>query len=321
MAKINLIIELGNSNTYIYRVGSGLQLSEPSLIATKYGTDEVYAVGQDAKKLIGKTSNAITVISPIKNGTIENKQMAQKMFKEFYKKVMPNKKFSDKICVLLCLSNGLSDKQIADFKEVLYFSGIGDIKTIPSSLTSIVGAGINIDKPSAYISLNIGGGTTDFAVVSLNDIVTGFSVNFGGEDMDECIRQFVYNTKELDISLTSAEKLKNECMSLYENDMSNMEVNGIDIVTKRPRSEIIMSSEIRISILHFFDNICSGLEHLINMCTTEIATDIAPNGIILTGGVSKMAGVEGYITKKLAVPCYTPDDPELSTVLGGIKFI
>lgn len=319
MAKVKLIVDIGSSNTYIYRVGSGLLLAEPSLLATKYGTQEVYAVGTEAKKLIGKTSNAITVVSPIKNGVVANKEMAQKMFSNFYKKVMPNNSVFNSVSVLLCVSNGLSDKQITDFKEVVFATGVGSVQTVSSSLTSIVGAGINIDKPSAYISLNIGGGTTDFAVISLNDIVTGFSINFGGTDMDECIRQYIYNTKELEISLTTAEKIKNECLSLYQNDTSNMEISGIDIVTKRPRSEIVVSSDIRTSILHFFDNICSALEHLINMCSPEIATDIAPNGIILTGGVAKMAGVEDYITKKLAIPCFTPEDPEHATVLGGAK--
>jgi rod shape-determining protein MreB len=319
MAKIHLIVELGSSNTYIYRTGSGLLLAEPTMVANKYGTKETFAVGVEAKKLIGKTSEAITVVSPIKNGVVTKKEMAIKMFAEFYKKVLPNKSMFDAVDVLLCVSNGLTDNQIADFKEIFYANGIGNVQTISSSITSIVGAGININRPSAYISLNIGGGTTDMAVVSLNDIVTGFSINFGGGDMDDCIRQYVYNTKELEIGLKEAEKLKNECVSLYENDMSNMEVSGIDVVTKRPRTEIIMSSEVRIAILHFFDNICLSLEHLINLCSPEIASDIAPNGIVLTGGVAKLSGIEDYITKKLSIPCYVPEDPELSTVLGGAK--
>ena len=236
MAKIHLIVELGSSNTYIYRIGSGLLLAEPTLVATKYGKTELFAVGGDAKKLIGKTNEAITVISPIQNGVLANKQMAQEMFAIFYKKVVPSKTVFDSIDVTLCVSNGLSDNQIEDLKEVIYASGIGNINIVYSSVVSLVGADININKPSAVISLNIGGGTTDFAVVSLNEIVTGFSINFGGQDMDEAIRQYILNTKRLEISVLSAEKLKNECLSLYENDTSNMEVSGIDIDTKKPRS-------------------------------------------------------------------------------------
>lgn len=320
MAKIKLIVELGSSNTYIYRIGSGLLLCEPSMVANKFGTLQTFAVGIEAKKLIGKTNGAITVISPINSGVVENKQMAQKMFIEFYKKVMPSKGMFDNIEVLLCISNGLTERQVEDFKEVIYSVGIGNIKTISSSITSLLGAGINIDKPSAVISLNIGGGTTDLAIVSLNDIVTGFSINFGGIDMDESIRQYIYNLKELEISLNSAEKLKEECLSLYENDMSNMEVSGIDIITKRPRSEIILSAEIRVAVLHFFDNICSALEHLINLCSPEIASDITPNGIVITGGVAKLSGVEDYITKKLGIPCYTPEEPEFACIVGGAKY-
>ena len=320
MSKIHLIVELGSSNTYIYRIGSGLLLAEPSLVATKYGSDELFAVGLDAKKLIGKTNEAISVISPIERGIVVNKQMAEKMFLEFYSKVVPQKSLFNSVDVVLCISNGLSDNQIEDFKEVIYSAGIGNIKTVLSSVVALVGADVNIDKPSAIISLNIGGGTTDFAVVSLNDIVTGFSIDFGGQDMDEAIRQYIYNTKRLEISILSAEKLKNECLSLYPNDTSNMEVSGVDIDTKKPRSEIILSSDIRISVLHFFDNICAGLEHLVNLCSPEIASDIAPNGIVITGGVAKLVGLESYISQKVALPCSVPEEPELATIVGGAKY-
>lgn len=320
MAKIHLIVELGSSNTYIYRIGSGLLLAEPTLVATKYGKTELFAVGRDAKKLIGKTNEAITVISPIQNGVLANKQMAQEMFAIFYKKVVPSKTVFDSIDVTLCISNGISDNQIEDLKEVIYASGIGNINIVYSSVVSLVGADININKPSAVISLNIGGGTTDFAVVSLNEIVTGFSINFGGQDMDEAIRQYILNTKRLEISVLSAEKLKNECLSLYENDTSNMEVSGIDIDTKKPRSEIILSADIRISVLHFFDNICAGIEHLVNLCSPEIASDIAPNGIVITGGVANIVGLEDYITKKVALPCFVPEEPAIATVVGGAKY-
>lgn len=320
MAKIHLIVELGSSNTYIYRIGKGLLLAEPTLVATKYGHEELFAVGSEAKKLIGKTSEAITVISPIQNGIVSNKQIAEQMFKIFYKKVVPNKAVFDLIDVTLCVSNGLTESQIDDLKEVIYSSGIGNIKVVLSSVVALVGADININKPSAIISLNIGGGTTDFAVVSLNEIVTGFSINFGGIDMDEAIRQYILNTKRLEISILSAEKLKNECLSLYENDMSNMEVSGIDIDTKKPRSEIILSTDIRISVLHFFDNICAGLEHLVNLCSPEIASDIAPNGIVITGGVANLVGLENYITKKLSLPCFVPEEPDIATVVGGAQY-
>ena len=320
MAKIHLIVEIGSSNTYIYRIGSGLVLAESTLVATKFGREELFAVGSDAKKLVGKTSEAITVISPVQNGIISNKPMAIEMFGAFLKKVVPSKTIFDIIDVSICISNGLTDSQIEDLKEVIYSQGIGNIEIVYSSIVSLVGADININKPSAVISLNIGGGTTDFAVVSLNEIVTGFTINFGGIDMDEAIRQYIYNTKRLEISILSAEKLKNECLSLYENDTSNMEVSGIDIDTKKPRSEVILSTDIRVSVLHFFDNICSGLEHLINLCSPEIASDIAPNGIVLTGGVANLVGVEDYIIKKVGLPCFVPEEPSIATVVGGAKY-
>ena len=320
MSKIHLVVELGSSNTYIYRIGSGLVLKEPTLVAKMFGKDELFAVGYEAKKLIGKTNEAISVISPIENGVVVHKQLAVEMFLEFFKKVVPEKSIFDSISVSLCVSNGLSDNQLADLKDIIYSAGIGNLEIMYSSVVSLIGADLNINKPNAVISLNIGGGTTDFAVVSLNEIVTGFSINFGGRDMDEAIKQYIYNTKRLDISILTAEKLKNECLSLFVNDTCNMEVSGVDIDTKKPRNEVIMSSDIRISVLHFFENICSGIEHLVNLCSPEIASDVAPNGIVLTGGVANLVGLEEYITQKVGLPCLIPDEPELATIIGGAKY-
>ena len=320
MSKIHLVVELGSSNTYIYRIGSGLVLKEPTLVAKMFGKDELFAVGYEAKKLIGKTNEAISVISPIENGVVVHKQLAVEMFLEFFKKVVPEKSIFDSISVSLCVSNGLSDNQLADLKDIIYSAGIGNLEIMYSSVVSLIGADLNINKPNAVISLNIGGGTTDFAVVSLNEIVTGFSINFGGRDMDEAIKQYIYNTKSLDISILTAEKLKNECLSLFVNDTCNMEVSGVDIDTKKPRNEVIMSSDIRISVLHFFENICSGIEHLVNLCSPEIASDVAPNGIVLTGGVANLVGLEEYITQKVGLPCLIPDEPELATIIGGAKY-
>ena len=320
MANIHYIIELGSTNTYIYRISQGVQLAEPSLIAVKNFTNEIVAVGLEAKKLIGKTNNSITVFSPIEHGIVVNQNLAEEMFSRLFKKVMPKIKPTDKIDVLLCISNGLTDSEIDDFCGVIYSTGIGNVKVVSSSITSLASADINIDRPSAVISLNIGGGTTDFAVVSLNDIVSGFSIDFGGKDIDLAIKQYIESTLRLDISVLTAEKLKNECLSLYINDTTNLEVSGIDIDTKTPRSEIIFSNDIIIPVLHFFDDICSGLNHLVNLCSPEIASDIAPNGIVVAGGVANLPGLTDYITKKLGLPCVVTDEPALATAIGGAKY-
>lgn len=321
MAKIQYVIELGSTNTYIYRIGQGVLLAEPSLIATKRYSNEIVAVGNEAKKLIGKTNNIISVVSPIEHGVVVNQVLAEEMFGRLFKKVMPKINPFEKIDVLLCISNGLNDRQIDDLCGVIYSTGIGNVKVVSSSITSLASADVSIDRPNAVISLNIGGGTTDFAVVSLNDIVSGFSIDFGGKDIDKAIKQYIEATARLDISILTAEKLKNECLSLYVNDSTNLEVSGIDIDTKTPRTEIIFSNDIIYPVLHFFEDICSGLNHLVNLCSPEIASDIAPNGIVVSGGVANLSGLADYITKKLGLPCAIVDEPELATVIGGAKYL
>lgn len=320
MANIHFVIELGSSNTYIYRVGQGVQLAEPSLIAVKNYKNEVIAVGNEAKKLIGKTDNSITVFSPIEHGVVVNQHLAEEMFSRLFKKVMPKIRPIDKISILLCVSNGLSNKQIDDLCGVMYSTGVGNIEVVSSSITSLASEDINIDRPSAVISLNVGGGTTDFAVVSLNQVVSGFSIDFGGKDIDYAIKEYIESTLRLDISILTAEKLKNECLSLYINDTTNLEVSGIDIDTKTPRTEIVFSNDIILPVIHFFDDICSGLNHLVNLCSPEIASDIAPNGIVLSGGVANLPGLADYITRKLGLPCAVADEPALATVIGGAKY-
>ena len=321
MKKIQFVVELGSTNTYIYRIGQGVQLAEPSLIAVKNFSHEVIAVGQEAKKMIGKTNNEISVVYPIEHGVVINQVLAEEMFARLFKKVMPKINPLDKVEVLLCVSNGLNDKQIDDLCGVIYSVGVGNVKVVSSSITSLASTDVSIDRPNAIISLNIGGGTTDFAVVSLNDVVSGFSIDFGGRDIDIAIKQYLEATARLDISILTAEKLKNECLSLYVNDSTNLEVSGIDIDTKTPRSEIIFSNDIIYPILHFFDDICSGLNHLVNLCSPEIASDIAPNGIVVTGGVANLSGLADFITKKLGLPCVVADEPAFATVVGGAKYL
>lgn len=316
MKKCELVIELGSSNTTIYMSGSGIVLREPSLVAVKSNSSGLFEVGAKAKKMIGKTSNSIMVFSPIKSGTIIDEKYAELMLKEFLKKIVKNSVVS-KVNAVFCISNGLSDAQLSAFKSVAYFAGISDVKFANCCLASLLGAGVNVSKPSATICVNIGGGTTDLAVISLNEIINGFSINFGGIDMDISIKDYILNTYSLDISLSTAEKLKNECGSLYVHDTTNLEVSGIDVATKRPMSMIVTSTDVRIAIQHFFENLSLGIEHLINLCSAEVVSDIASNGIFVTGGVANIVGLENFLKKKLSLPVTIPDEPENCEILGG----
>lgn len=315
----NFIVELGSSNTVIYLSGSGIVLREPSLVAVKANCAGLFAVGLKAKKMQGKTSDLVSVFSPVKNGIVVDEKYASLMLKSFFKKIVSNN-ILIKTKILFCIANGLTDLELTSLKNVAYSVGVSNVSFVNCCLASLVGAGINVDKPNATISINLGGGTTNLAVVSLNEVVNGFTINFGGIDMDLSIKEYLLNTYMLDISLSLAEKLKNECGSLYMHDTTNMEISGIDTATKKPRSMIVSSTDVRIALQHFFENLSLGVEHLLNMCSSEVVSDIASNGIVVTGGVANLTGLDNFLKKKLSLPVKIADEPENCAILGGIKY-
>ena len=314
MAKIKFVIELGSSNTVIYQVGYGIVLREPSVIVTK--DNKLLEVGIKAKKMIGKTDTVFQVIEPIQNGQIVDAKSAILMLKAFLSKVVEGK---TKIDVTFCVSTGLTDNDLLTFKQVAYECNISNVKFVNTCLSGLIGAGVSAGKSSAVACVNLGGGTSNFAVITLGKVIEGFSVTFGGIDMDKAIVKYVKDTKNMDISLSMAEKIKNECGSLYLQDTTNMEIIGVDCENKRPVADIISSAEVREAIISFFDNIKSGIDHLLSSCTNDVIADISLNGIVIIGGVANITGLENYLTKKLGVQVYIPDTPENCSVLGAIN--
>ena len=177
--------------------------------------------------------------------------------------------------------------------------------------------GFNGSNPHATISVNIGGGTVNIAVVSIGEVIDGFSIGFGGNDMDNAIKNYVEAVYGHNISLLSAEKLKNQCGSLYVQDTTNLEVSGIDVISKRPQVEIVNANDVLNSVEHYFNNIAISIEQILHICTPDIIADITENGIIVFGGVANMVGLEDYLSKKLNLKVKVLEQPENSTVLGG----
>lgn len=318
MAKERFIVELGSSNTVIYKVGYGIVLREPTAVAVKSDTYEVLAVGSMAKKMQGKNDYSFDIVEPIKHGVVDNKQVAQQMFKIFLAKVLTKKVFSS-VEVTLCVSTGLTDNQLMDFKDVVLFAGVDKLKFINVCLAGLIGSGVKVDKPSAVACINLGGGNCNFAVVSMNKIIEGFSVGFGGKEIDNAIIDYILAIKNMQISLSLAEKIKNDCGSLYLQDTSNMEIVGIDCDTKRPVSEIITATEVRDAIIPYFENIKKCLEKLLYSCTADVVSDITQNGVYVVGGLANITGLENFLSKSLNLQVIIPDEPENCTVMGIVK--
>lgn len=315
MARTKFIVELGSSNTVIYKKTYGIILKEPSIIALDTKDHKVLEVGTRAKKMQGKVDETIMLVSPIKNGIVQDEYVAQLMLECFFNRILENKRESFDVTFVTRI--GLNDNELLMLKNIGYSVGACEVDFTNVCIAGLKGLGVQVEKSHAVACVNIGGETCNFAVVSLSETIKGFSVSFGGKDMDNAIKEYLRYSKKIEISTNVAEKIKNECGSLYAQDMSNMEVDGIDCDTKRPMSEIIYATEIREAILHYFDKICQGIEQLLYSCTADVIADVAKNGIYITGGVANLTGIENYLYKKINMPIFVADEPENCTIIGG----
>lgn len=323
MANLEFAIELGSTNTTIYKRGSGIVLLESTLIAlsNEDKKNKIKAVGHLAKKMQGKTSSSTQIMSPVSGGIVTDFNLAQKMLYQFMKKVLEKSAVKPKIKILFVVPCGLSTKEKTQYKNLGYYVGASKVEFVESVLASLVGAGFNTNLPSGVISLNLGGGCFSVASVSLNAIISGYTISMGGQKMDEAIKQYVLDAYELEISSHTAEKIKREIGSLYIHDTSNMEVSGIDVNTKSPRQDVIFSSNIRRAVEYFFEKVVGAIEDVINNSSPDIVADISNNGIYVTGGLGNITGLENYLKKRLRLPVYLYEKPEEATIIGAGKLL
>lgn len=320
MAKTVLAIDFGSSYTSIYKKQVGIVLKEPTLIAVSedMGQSTIVDFGQNAKKMLGKTNNDISFISPISNGVIENLSLAEELLTYFINKVLfTNEKFD----IVFTVPCGLKEEEILAFKNLGLKIGAGKVHLVPSVLTALLGANVNIDKASGILSLNLGAGTIDMAICSLSSILNGYSLCFGGNKIDEAIKLYVEQFLDMQISNQVAEKIKNEAGSLFVHDLTNTEFSGVDINTKSPKVEVIEASQLRDTLEFYFQKVYMAIKVLINSSNPDIVADLSINGIVITGTMANLTGLENYLSKNLNLPITICEDCDNAVILGAGKLI
>lgn len=320
MKKYRFAIEMGGGFTNIYVKNQGLALKEPTLVAAE-PTEEGYhviALGQDAKKLVGKTKENIEIFTPCVYGEHSNYEYSVVLLKHLLSKVgfRPN---DDN--VLFLIPCGLTAREKDNILRVCEAVNMGYVELIPAVLCSCVGEGRKIDGSTVNMVVNIGGTYTDVAVINMSNIMRGATLSVGGKSMDAAIVNYLAYKDELVIGLPTAETLKNDVGSLYENDMLNMEVTGVDIATKSPKSAIIYSADLKYAIEPFYREIARAIDTTINTLPPEVVTDIINNKILLCGGCAKMQGLEHYLKGNLKYPIHISDDTDYVTILGAGKLL
>lgn len=312
-----IAIDLGSTNTNIYKLGEGIVLSEPSVVVCDPSRrDKVKSVGTEAKKRLGKTVNANEVRFPIWEGQILDDKLATQMVDRFLNKITLSK-LGFRPQVLLSVPCGVEGGEIKRFEKVLNGAGVYNITCVESPILTALGLGVPITDSTPCFIIDVGGGTTNIAAVSLDEVIAGVNVNMGGRNIDAMIIDSIEKNYGLKIGHLTAEAIKCEIGSLFEHDSMRVDVNGRDVYTGKPRAISIGSEDIRKPIQLFFDKIFEITEMLMAKLSAEVSAEIRQSGIFFAGGSSKIPGLSDYATEKLLIRTTCFENPENATVSGG----
>ncbi len=320
MNKIKFAIEIGGSYTKIYVKDEGFALCEPTLISAE-PTPQGYQIvgkGLEAKNMMGKTHDGVEVFSPISNGEIINYEYLKELLLYFLEKVDFKKNRDSCIVLINC---GLNEEEKRNFLNLMHEVGFREVHLVPTIICTCIGAGKNISSTKTNMMVNIGGANTDIAVINMNSIVKGATLGMGGRAVDVAIANQIAYNHGIVIGLNTSEKLKIQVGSLYNNDTLNMEVTGIDVENKTPRSYIISSNDLLPVLEPFFEEIVRAIDVTITSLPPELSTDIINNGVLFAGGMSNIAGLENFLRKNFRYPFKIMEDAENISILGAGKLL
>jgi len=314
-------IDLGTASVIVFKRGSGIVLHEPSVVAIDKNTDKVIAVGEEARQMLGRTPGHIVAIRPLKEGVIADYDTTEKMLTYFIRKIMGNKLFF-KPRVIVCIPTGATDVEERAVRQATLSSGARQAFIIEEPLAAALGAGINISEATGNMVVDIGGGTSDIAVLSLGGLVCNDSLRVGGDKFDEAIIRYIRREYSLMIGDRTAEEVKIQVGTAYvteENRHRTMEVRGRDLVTGLPKTIAISSEESWVALQEPVEAVVEGVKKVLEITPPELAADIVNNGIVLTGGGALLNGLDILLSKQTNLPVHIAEDPICCVAMGTGK--
>jgi len=317
----NLSIDLGTANTLIYMDGK-VVLNEPSVVSLRHerGAMEstVIAVGQDAKNMLGRTPGSIEAIRPMKDGVIADFKVTEKMLQYFMRKVLKSGFFSPSPKVLICVPCGATQVERRAIKESAIGAGARDVFLIEEPMAAALGAGMAIDMPSGAMVIDVGGGTTEIAIMSLNGIVYSDSIRIGGDVFDDTIVKFVRRAHGIIIGEATAEQIKEEVGSAFPSKVvKKIEFRGRDVAKGIPVSFEVTNAEILEALAEPLSMIINAVRTALEQTPPELSSDIAQNGLVITGGGALLEGLDKLINSETNLPVSIADDPLTCVARGG----
>ncbi|OGW75457.1 MAG: rod shape-determining protein [Omnitrophica bacterium RBG_13_46_9] len=314
-------IDLGTATTLVYIKNQGIVLCEPSVVAVQAGTSNVLAVGEEAKRMLGRTPGNIVAIRPMRNGVIADFEITESMLRYFIKKVHNSRRLV-RPRMVIAIPSGITEVEKRAVKDSALHAGAREVFMVEEPIAAAIGVGLPIHEPSGSMVIDIGGGTTEMAVISLAGIVFAKSIRVAGDEMDEAIINYLKKTYNLMIGERTAEEIKMRIGSAYPLDEElTMEVKGRDLVAGLPKMISVSSEEIRESLAEPVAQIVEAVRITLERTPPELSADLMEKGLILAGGGSLLRGLDKLISEETGLPVHVAEDPLTAVALGTGKVL
>ena len=315
----DIAIDLGTANTLVYIKGKGVMINEPSVVARSVHDGKIIAVGYEAKAMVGRTHREIETIRPLRDGVIADYNMTDGLLQGFINKINMNRLARPRM--VICIPSGVTEVERRAVRDSGERANAREVFLIEEPVAAAIGMGLDISKPIGNIIVDIGGGTTEIAVIALNGVVTKEAIRVAGDEMDESIIQWFRNEHKLDIGSSTAESIKKSVGSAMRVKSEMIAVKGRDLVSGIPKTIEVSSDEIRQSLKDPINLIVEAVKRALEQTPPELSADILDRGIILTGGGSMLKGIDQLIRERTNVPVNIGEEPLLSVVKGTGKVL
>ncbi len=321
MVSANIGIDLGTASVLVYIKGKGVVLREPSVVAFDRDTSKIMAIGEEARLMLGRTPGNIIAVRPLKQGVISDYTVTEKMLKYFIQKAAGKSRFR-KPRISVCVPSGVTEVEKKAVEDATYEAGAREVAIIEEPIAAAIGAGIDISRPCGNMIVDVGGGTTDVAVISLGGTVVSTSIKIAGDDFDEAIIRYMRKKHNLLIGERTAEEIKIKIGSAYTRpEKATLDVRGRNLVTGLPKTITVSSDETEEALRETTSQIIEAVHGVLEKTPPELAADIADRGIVLTGGGCLLYGLEQLIEEKTGIDTMTAEDPMTAVAVGTGKFV
>ena len=313
----DMAIDLGTANTLVFVRGMGIVLNEPSVVAINTRDNTPLEVGMEAKRMIGRTPSYIQAIRPLRSGVIADFDITEKMLRYFIEKVH-RRRFTARPRIIICVPSGITGVERRAVEEAAYHAGARRAFTIEEPMAAAIGVGLPVHQPAGSMVVDIGGGTTEVAVISLGGIVVSKSIRVGGDELDEAIMSWVKKEYNLMLGERTAEQLKMAVGSAWPySEEPSAEVRGRDLISGLPKTVLLSSAEVREAIEEPVQSILDAVKLTLDKTPPELAADIMERGIVITGGGALLRGLDFRLASDTGTPIITADRPLQSVVMGS----